>query len=558
MQDNITSVVHHICSWELDTGNEVFYAVLQLVGIIILFTAIAIVCDDYFVPSLEVICKRLDLSEDVAGATFMAAGSSAPELFTSLVAVTKESSVGVGTIVGSAVFNILIIISLSALLCKNVLVLDWRPLTRDTLFYGASICIFVGFAWDGVFTWWESLITFLYYFMYIISMKFNKKLFVLLDIINRVFCKCTTEPADSEVSTVESNKVHVMCEPAKPCSVKITPPSITDNHQSEGKEELPVGNLGVPLTMNRTHSSGSSGIGSMTDDTHFATEDPKWLEKSDSLESVCMEDKEKQVANGDSKPVESDTSSECEDYDEVTVCCCEVCPKVMTSIPALQKPEESNCFSASLSYLKLAISVFYFCIAFPFQLIFSFTIPNCMKPNLRKFYIVSFVGSVAWIAILSYGMVTLVERFGCILGIDEYVMGLVVVAAGTSVPDALSSVIVAREGHGDMAVSNALGSNVFDINLGLGLPFLIRVLYTGQSVKLLSDEKRAILEASGSITPHAKFGIILLGILMTVISIISFCKFRLKKIAGLIFILIYIAFIAYAIIQEVHCNGFSC
>lgn len=30
---------------------------------------------------------------------------------------------------------------------------------------------------------------------------------------------------------VESNKVHVMCEPAKPCSVKITPPSITDNHQ---------------------------------------------------------------------------------------------------------------------------------------------------------------------------------------------------------------------------------------------------------------------------------------------------------------------------------------
>lgn len=555
MQDNITSAVHHICSWEIETGNEVLYAVLQLVGIIILFTAIAIVCDDYFVPSLEVICKRLDLSEDVAGATFMAAGSSAPELFTSLVAVTKESSVGVGTIVGSAVFNILIIISLSALLCKNVLVLDWRPLTRDTFFYGCSICIFVGFAWDGEFTWWESLITFFYYFIYILSMKFNKKLFVLLDIINRVFCKCTTEPADSEV---ESNKVHVMCEPAKPCSVQITPPSVSENHQSEGKEELPVGNLGVPLTMNRTHSSGSSGIGSMTDDTHFATEDPKWHEKSDSLESVCMADKEKQVANGDSKPVESDTSSECEDYDEVTVCCCEVCPKVMTSIPALQKPVESSCLSSTLSYLKLAINIFYFCIAFPFQLIFSFTIPNCMKPHLRKFYIVSFVGSVAWIAILSYGMVTLVERFGCILGIDEYVMGLVVVAAGTSVPDALSSVIVAREGHGDMAVSNALGSNVFDINLGLGLPFLIRVLYSGQSVDLLSEEKRDLLKASGSITPHAKFGIILLGILMTVISIISFCKFRLNKIAGLIFILIYIAFIAYAIIQEVHCKGLSC
>ena len=60
--------------------------------------------------------------------------------------------------------------------------------------------------------------------------------------------------------------------------------------------------------------------------------------------------------------------------------------------------------------------------------------------------------------------------------------------------DALSSVIVAREGHGDMAVSNALGSNVFDINLGLGLPFLIRVLYSGESVKLLSQEKMVSLE----------------------------------------------------------------
>ena len=53
-----------------------------------------------FVPSLEAISEKLDLSEDVAGATFMAAGSSAPELFTSVAGVGVESDVGVGTIVG--------------------------------------------------------------------------------------------------------------------------------------------------------------------------------------------------------------------------------------------------------------------------------------------------------------------------------------------------------------------------------------------------------------------------------------------------------------------------
>ncbi|KAK7930710.1 hypothetical protein WMY93_007105 [Mugilogobius chulae] len=58
---------------------------LHVLCTIYMFCALALVCDDYFVPSLEKICERLDLSEDVAGATFMAAGSSAPELFTSVI-----------------------------------------------------------------------------------------------------------------------------------------------------------------------------------------------------------------------------------------------------------------------------------------------------------------------------------------------------------------------------------------------------------------------------------------------------------------------------------------
>lgn len=59
-----------------------------------------------------------------------------------------------------------------------------------------------------------------------------------------------------------------------------------------------------------------------------------------------------------------------------------------------------------------------------------------------------------------------------------------------SFKDALSSIIVAREGFGDMAVSNAIGSNVFDINLGLGLPFVIRgVIVNFEPVLLLTKEE---------------------------------------------------------------------
>lgn len=50
----------------------------------------------------------LSMSKDVAGATFMAAATSAPELFVNAIGTfITEGDIGVGTIVGSAVFNIL-------------------------------------------------------------------------------------------------------------------------------------------------------------------------------------------------------------------------------------------------------------------------------------------------------------------------------------------------------------------------------------------------------------------------------------------------------------------
>eukprot|EP00483_Globobulimina_turgida_P008202 UN08218 len=49
------------------------------------FIGIALVCDEWFVPAIEVIVERIDMTPDAAVATFMAAGGSAPELFTSLI-----------------------------------------------------------------------------------------------------------------------------------------------------------------------------------------------------------------------------------------------------------------------------------------------------------------------------------------------------------------------------------------------------------------------------------------------------------------------------------------
>jgi Ca2+/Na+ antiporter len=58
-------------------------------------------------------------------------------------------------------------------------------------------------------------------------------------------------------------------------------------------------------------------------------------------------------------------------------------------------------------------------------------------------------------------------------------MGVTVLAIGTSIPDALGSIFSAKQGYAGMAVSNAIGSNVFDILIGLGVPWLIFSSYAG-------------------------------------------------------------------------------
>ena len=109
---------------------------------------------------------------------------------------------------------------------------------------------------------------------------------------------------------------------------------------------------------------------------------------------------------------------------------------------------------------------------------FYLTIPDCRREGGifgAKKYLVHFFMCIAWIGLLALIMVWVVDRFGKIYGIPDAIMGVTLLAAGTSIPDCLSSVAVAKRGHGDMAVSSSIGSNIFDVLIGLPVPW---VMYT--------------------------------------------------------------------------------
>ncbi|KAF7391843.1 hypothetical protein HZH68_011386 [Vespula germanica] len=94
------------------------------------------------------------------------------------------------------------------------------------------------------------------------------------------------------------------------------------------------------------------------------------------------------------------------------------------------------------------------------------TLPDTRTPRGKKFFAVTFIGSIVWIAGYSYLMVWWANVVGDTVRIPPEVMGLTFLAAGTSIPDLITSVIVARKGFGDMAVSSSVGSNIFDVTVG--------------------------------------------------------------------------------------------
>lgn len=93
-------------------------------------------------------------------------------------------------------------------------------------------------------------------------------------------------------------------------------------------------------------------------------------------------------------------------------------------------------------------------------------------------------GKAAFIVSLTYiGVVTAVvgefaELLGCVVGIDESVTAITLVALGTSLPDTFASMTAARSSeYADSAIGNITGSNSVNVFLGLGLPWAVAATY---------------------------------------------------------------------------------
>lgn len=87
--------------------------------------------------------------------------------------------------------------------------------------------------------------------------------------------------------------------------------------------------------------------------------------------------------------------------------------------------------------------------------------------------LISIVGGAAAIAIGGDWVVDSASTLAMAFGMSETMVGLTIVAVGTSLPELVTSIVAARKGEVDMALGNAIGSNIFNILMVLGVAALI-------------------------------------------------------------------------------------
>lgn len=156
-----------------------------------------------------------------------------------------------------------------------------------------------------------------------------------------------------------------------------------------------------------------------------------------------------------------------------------------------------------------------------------------------------FLMSIAWISVYSYIMVDWIQKIGLILHIPAVVMGLTLLAAGTSVPDLLSSIVVAKAGRGDMAVSSSIGSNIFDVTVGLPVPWILFNLIMGCPVQVGADN--LILSV-----------VILTLMVAAVVTTVMLSGWKMTKSLGIAMMVLYVIFLAQDVIRVFVSSSLKC
>lgn len=113
------------------------------------------------------------------------------------------------------------------------------------------------------------------------------------------------------------------------------------------------------------------------------------------------------------------------------------------------------------------------------------------------------------------------------LGVSERMIGLTIIALGTSLPELVTSITATRKGEYDIAIGNVVGSNIFNIGIVIGLPVMM-------------------FGGIGTITFNY-IDLIVMIISAVLLFMFSYNDYKITKKEGVAFLLLFIAYYSFVI-----------
>lgn len=150
-----------------------------------------------------------------------------------------------------------------------------------------------------------------------------------------------------------------------------------------------------------------------------------------------------------------------------------------------------------------------------------------LEMKLWKCFVLIIIG-IAGVIIGGQLTVNGAKGLARVIGLSETVIGLTVIAIGTSLPELVTSIVAARKGQNDIAVGNVVGSNVFNILFILGMSAAISPIVT---------DSYAIIDTC-----------VLIAITL-VTFLFALPKRKITRPMGVIMLLMYVGYTAYLLIR---------
>lgn len=159
-------------------------------------------------------------------------------------------------------------------------------------------------------------------------------------------------------------------------------------------------------------------------------------------------------------------------------------------------------------------------------------VPSTTKNHKPWMLAVYIVGGLAGLVIGGRLVVTNAVSIATALGVSEKVIGLTIIAAGTSLPELATSVVAAMKKNSEIAIGNIIGSNIFNIFLILGVSSMIK-------------------PASFSTVFNTDIIILIAGTLFLFLYMFTGKKKRLDRWEAALFLLFYIGYTTFIVLKEV-------